>query len=720
MSGIVRSCWIGSVVICLAAQAGPAPASRWCEPSPPVAKALDRFDLAMELCADDQRCVARQRAALDELLQRYPDDHFVLRADQDFHRTQSSAAARAERNTFYVKRAEGRPRDAAAWALAGRLQPSLDAARPYFERALELDPRFPWAHLSLVGTLFSKNPEQSKVHLGTFAEICPGAIAEVASLRRMVQDADWAAIASNARAALAGKPLSRRSLAAYPALWALEFRGLAPAEFEGAKVRVRQDLARLEQLKLEDDPGYWRALEEGAKLLGDSGAAEEALASRLKLIPCSDEVAKQRMTQSWQASAQGEAELLTAKTQRAKAQYEEARTWTAKCPRQTVYRMMRLTAALERGDLPIDVVLTELDEALVLRRAQSGSTAVSGFLPALDAASLYVEQRVRLEQVAALADEVRTQADADLTELLAAGLPASFTDRIKDSRDAHVWRVDVLAAKAALALGRREEVRSRLGELETTLASAPSPDGGSPKAAEARQEQSATLWQLKADLAAVEGRELDQLAFALQAAEHAPKRYALGPGVRETWSRLGGTSEGWEALTTTSAAPRSAEAGRSEPEDGAGWRTIERPLPPFALVDLAGRTWTEADLKGKRTLINFWATWCVPCQLEMPLLEKLAAELAGKPDVLLLTLNMDQNPGIVPAFVAAKKMTLPALLAADYVSGTLGNFSIPRNWIVDEAGVVRFEHSGFSPEHAEVWVNESRSLLGTGKPKTGS
>ncbi len=53
------------------------------------------------------------------------------------------------------------------------------------------------------------------------------------------------------------------------------------------------------------------------------------------------------------------------------------------------------------------------------------------------------------------------------------------------------------------------------------------------------------------------------------------------------------------------------------------------PAPDFNLMGMDGKTHTLEDLKGKFVLVNFWATWCNPCKVEMPLLEKLHQTLEG-------------------------------------------------------------------------------------------
>jgi hypothetical protein len=85
----------------------------------------------------------------------------------------------------------------------------------------------------------------------------------------------------------------------------------------------------------------------------------------------------------------------------------------------------------------------------------------------------------------------------------------------------------------------------------------------------------------------------------------------------------------------------------------------------------------------------------------LPRLQKLAERYKNQPDVLFLSLNMDDDPGLIDPFVEQHKLTLPVLPAYDYVTDTLKIDSIPRNWIVGPHGVVRLKGNGY--DATEKW-----------------
>lgn len=85
----------------------------------------------------------------------------------------------------------------------------------------------------------------------------------------------------------------------------------------------------------------------------------------------------------------------------------------------------------------------------------------------------------------------------------------------------------------------------------------------------------------------------------------------------------------------------------------------------------------------------------------MPRLQKLIEKYKDRPEVQFLTLNMDQNPGLIEPFLNEKKLVLTVLPAYSYVDEILKVNGIPQNWIVDSSGVVKLKGMGY--DATEKW-----------------
>src|SRR5512135_575981 len=82
------------------------------------------------------------------------------------------------------------------------------------------------------------------------------------------------------------------------------------------------------------------------------------------------------------------------------------------------------------------------------------------------------------------------------------------------------------------------------------------------------------------------------------------------------------------------------------------------PAPELKASDLKGAPRTLADYRGKVVLLNFWATWCPPCQREMPSLERLRARMAGRP-LEIVAISSAETPAEVNAYLAKMKLGFP-------------------------------------------------------------
>lgn len=126
----------------------------------------------------------------------------------------------------------------------------------------------------------------------------------------------------------------------------------------------------------------------------------------------------------------------------------------------------------------------------------------------------------------------------------------------------------------------------------------------------------------------------------------------------------------------------------------AGAAEIGRPAPAFTLPDLEGKQVSLAEFRGKIVLVDFWATWCVPCRMTMPMLEGLGREYADS--MVLLAVNLQETPDVVGDYVRSQSIRSRILLDEDGSVGmAYGTESIPMHFLIDREGILRQVHSGY-------------------------
>ena len=114
--------------------------------------------------------------------------------------------------------------------------------------------------------------------------------------------------------------------------------------------------------------------------------------------------------------------------------------------------------------------------------------------------------------------------------------------------------------------------------------------------------------------------------------------------------------------------------------------------PDFELKTLTGETVKLSSLKGKKVMLNFWATWCPPCKAEMPEMEQFYKQ-AGK-DVVVLAVNIDPQLD-VKGFVDKNGITFPILLDVDdHVNETYQILSIPTTYFINSKGIIQNKYTG--------------------------
>jgi len=131
--------------------------------------------------------------------------------------------------------------------------------------------------------------------------------------------------------------------------------------------------------------------------------------------------------------------------------------------------------------------------------------------------------------------------------------------------------------------------------------------------------------------------------------------------------------------------------------------------PDFTLKDLNGKSVRLADLKGKVVLVEFWATWCGPCQASIPGLERLHRAYSGK-GLVVLGVSVDGGEwDLVRSFAAEKGMTYAILQGDEEVSNSYRVRAIPATFLVNKDGMIAKQYLGEAFE-ADM-ERDIRSLL---------
>jgi thiol-disulfide isomerase/thioredoxin len=120
-----------------------------------------------------------------------------------------------------------------------------------------------------------------------------------------------------------------------------------------------------------------------------------------------------------------------------------------------------------------------------------------------------------------------------------------------------------------------------------------------------------------------------------------------------------------------------------------------KPVPEDAFVDPDGGSHKLADYKGKYVLVNFWATWCAPCKVELPSLERLKAKL-GSDKLQVVTISIDKSPDLAAKYLTGKGLTGLDSYADPSLdlSTALGANEIPTTVLIDPDSNLIGHHTG--------------------------
>jgi peroxiredoxin len=175
---------------------------------------------------------------------------------------------------------------------------------------------------------------------------------------------------------------------------------------------------------------------------------------------------------------------------------------------------------------------------------------------------------------------------------------------------------------------------------------------------------------------------------------------------RATWTRqifLAG-------LVAAAIAMWPGACARNAPSSGAGNSKPEHVKLDYTLKDMSGKDVRLADYVGKPIIINFWATWCTPCQEEIPALVAISNKYKDR-GLTILGVSIDDAPADLQKYAAEHGMTYPVLVGQghdDMLENFEATFAVPVSWFIKADGSVYLRHEGAG---SRDWFDEQVRAL---------
>ena len=133
--------------------------------------------------------------------------------------------------------------------------------------------------------------------------------------------------------------------------------------------------------------------------------------------------------------------------------------------------------------------------------------------------------------------------------------------------------------------------------------------------------------------------------------------------------------------------------------------------PPLSLQDLEGNPVDLSSVMGKVVVVDFWASWCGPCQVELPLLAAMQAQHA-EAGLKVLAVNVDTNPALRDRFLTRRPLALTVLDdSAQHAVAAYAIDKMPTTIVLDRQGKVHAVHQGFDKESFAALRSEVGDLL---------
>jgi peroxiredoxin len=150
----------------------------------------------------------------------------------------------------------------------------------------------------------------------------------------------------------------------------------------------------------------------------------------------------------------------------------------------------------------------------------------------------------------------------------------------------------------------------------------------------------------------------------------------------------------------------------AQPSDTTGITLVGQTVPSFSCTTLDGKTINIRKLRNHAVLINFFATWCSACNLEMPLLENEIWQKFRKTRLVVLAIGREHTKTELEKYRDEKKLTF--WMAPDpqrEIFQLFAKKNIPRNILIDHNGKIVYQSLGYTPEEFQQLVRIVQSVL---------
>jgi thiol-disulfide isomerase/thioredoxin len=248
------------------------------------------------------------------------------------------------------------------------------------------------------------------------------------------------------------------------------------------------------------------------------------------------------------------------------------------------------------------------------------------------------------------------------------------------------------------SLGKLLDLQFRLGEYKDAIASASILETLARTPAEkskAESDRGRAIFQELGDKNKADKLEAADAAFKAAIADY-PKNPAalyLDGQVLARLHQMDAASERFkQCLSCMSSKDPSYTRAQHFAENPA--LSTEKMAPPFTVVALDGTKFNLDEMGGRVVLIDFWATWCGPCNEELPQMKKIAKEFAGQP-LVIISVSWDKDETKWKDFIAKNEMTWTQYRDADHeLSKRFDVNAIPHYFTIDSDGVLTAEMLG--------------------------